>query len=197
MKYILVIDTETGGLSPEKNSIIEIAIQPCTIDGDGCEPDGPVFHRYILPRLRVEESAAAINGYNHIKWRNLGALTSEKAMRELGQFLEGLPYNEVTWAGSNVTGFDLPFVRAEMEAHGLSLPGEPKIKRRNLNTESLCYPLYAIGLVESCGLASLRRWAGLKGEQKHSAIEDVEDTIQVIDAWMRRGFRIDLPSFSE
>lgn len=189
--YLMIVDTETGGLSPESTSVIEVAAQLHVVlhmskpgsdrtyftVAQSAEP----FHRLVRPRLPVEEQAAAVNGYDPDRWEREG-VNYDVAMRDLHAFLaeEESDIEGIVWTGSNVQGFDLPFLRNEMAAAGLELPGKPRFSRRTLNTESLCFPLFARGYTDSCGLAALRTWAGLKGEQRHTAIGDIEDTATII-----------------
>jgi DNA polymerase III epsilon subunit-like protein len=192
--YLMIVDTETGGLSSESASVIEVAAQLHVVLDTSREKPGKSyrrhfrlsavsdpFHRLVRPRLPVEEQAAAVNGYDPDRWEREG-VNYDVAMRDLHAFLveEEPDIEGIVWAGSNVLGFDLPFLRSEMAAAGLELPGKPRFARRTLNTESLCFPLFARGLTDSCGVAALRTWVGLKGEQHHTAIGDIEDTAAII-----------------
>lgn len=227
INHLMIVDTETGGLSPETTSIIEVAAQLHVVlvvedtsqlarsarrlshrtHGLGkrfaLRAAGPMFHRLVKPRLPVEPQAAAVNGYDPERWEREG-VESAVAMRDFLGFLltstglatceqveeaavdenyAGMPQG-VIWTGSNVLGFDLPFLRSEMAAHGMSLPDKPRFARRTLNTESLCFPLFARGYTDSCGIASLRAWAGLEGAQKHRAVDDVVDASIIIRRYL-------------
>jgi len=201
MISLIVLDTETGGLDPDKHCIIELAARLVHIDNRSLRVTLKVFHTYIQPDRPVDPAAAEVNGYNKHFWNRkavrpkhaftgfvnwLNALCEIDHVNQCSHELEGL-----IWAGSNVLGFDLPFLRSDMARVGLELPGKPKMTRRTLNTESLCFPLFVSGQVEGCGIADLRKWAGCEGEQAHRAIDDIDDTIKVIDAYLRSIFVID------
>lgn len=185
---LLVIDTETGGLDPEDRCIVELAAQLWEVRPDGSSAylvrRSPLFHKYVLPYMPVAPQAAEINGYSEQAWAARGAVPIEVAMTEFLTFTDMLPGQGIQWTGSNVSGFDLPFLRAAAKHCGMTFPGRPKFTHRTVNTESLCFPLFLWGHVDSCGIASLRRWAGLKGEQHHTAAGDVLDTIDVIRRWI-------------
>lgn len=188
MIHLIVIDTETGGLDPSRACIIELAAKLVRIDVEHRSvrvPQANLFHAYVLPDRPIHPQAAAINGYRD-DWWAANALPQADAFGQFLDYLDSLDYQGMMWAGSNVTGFDLPFIRTDMARLGLLLPGKPKMSHRTLNTESLCFPLFVEGQTESCGIASLRKWAGCEGDQKHTAIDDVNDTIRVITAYFQR-----------
>lgn len=184
--HLIVLDTETGGLSPEKHCIIELAAKLVRIDPKDRRIDGyDQFHVRLLPDRPVDPAAAKINGYERELWQH-EAHKPTHAFRQFIAWVEALGHNDMIWAGSNVLGFDLPFLRSDMARVGLQLPGKPKMARRTLNTESLCFPVFAEGTVDSCGVAALRTWAGCEGEQKHTAVADVDDTIEIIAEYFKR-----------
>lgn len=183
---LIVIDTETGGLYPDKHCIIEMAAAHMFIHPDEqlitTGTSTPMFHSLVLPDRPVEPQAAAINGYNEESWRN--ARRMKDVGREFVEWLHGIKHDDLIWAGSNVVGFDLPFLRSDLARSGLGLPGKPKFSHRTLNTESLCFPLFVKGQVEGVGIQHLRRWAGMTGEQTHTAIGDVNDALAVISRYL-------------
>lgn len=188
MIHLIVIDTETGGLDPEKHCIIELAARLVRIDVENQSirvPRSKVFHAYLLPDRPVRPQAAAINGYQEDWWQG-NAMPPANVFVQFLNYLDGIEEQDLMWAGSNVTGFDLPFLRSDMARHRLKLPGKPTMSHRTLNTESLCFPLFVAGETKSCGLSALRSWAGCLGKQKHTAIDDVEDAIRVIGSYLHR-----------
>lgn len=188
MIHLIVLDTETGGLDPTRHCIIELAARLVRLDADNKSvrvPQAKVFHAYILPDRLINPEAAKINGYCFDWWQENAMLRSD-AFAQFLDYLDGLGEEDMIWAGSNVTGFDLPFLRSDMARVGLKLPGKPKMAGRALNTESLCFPLFANYEVDSCGVAALRKWAGCSGKQSHNAIDDVEDTVRIIGAYFQR-----------
>lgn len=184
---LLVIDTETTGLDPQTDCIIELAACSVVIDTDKLIFNGPMFATRVLPSCPVPENVAAINGYSGKEWENAPPM-SEVGQQFIRWIYEKLSGDGWIWTGSNVGGFDLPFLRADLARCCMSLPTKPKFERRVLNTESLCFPLLATGKVDSLGIASLRKWAGESGDQAHRATADVADTIHVISTYLQTHF---------
>lgn len=184
---LLVLDTETGGLNPAVNPLLEIAAAHVTVWPhmmNGVQVRSR-FESKVAPRFGAEitTAAASINGYTPEAW------SEAQRMVHVGydflEWLDTLPDNLI-WTGSNVQ-FDLDFLEYGLgTACGLDLPQPPKFKRRKLNTESLCFPLLVDRQVDSMGLAALRKWAGAEGEQTHRAMDDVNDTITVIAEFFKR-----------
>ena len=87
-----VTDTETGGLSPEKNALLQVSI--IIVDSDFNEIE--TFAHKILPRpgYSVEPGAAAVNGYTQEEWERTG-MDADHADRAysafLDQFFKGTP----------------------------------------------------------------------------------------------------------
>ena len=188
MIHLVVLDTETGGLDPSDRCIIELAARLVRLDPENKAvrvPRAKLFHVYVEPDRPVHPTAAAVNGYDEAYWA-ANAMPPADAFGQFLDYLDGLNEEDMIWAGSNVTGFDLPFLHSDMARVDLELPGKPKMAGRKLNTESLCFPLFANYEVDSCGVAALRKWAGCSGEQRHNAIDDVEDTIRIIGADFQR-----------
>jgi DNA polymerase III epsilon subunit-like protein len=201
---LLVVDTETGGLDPEENPLLEVAMQHLTLTpmppgrGTGTPwvlVHGLKFHSLVAPPggalgSTITDEAAKVNGfyhgvysYNQSDWRWKDAPSLDTVIRNMLFFLGTLP-NELTWVGSNVN-FDLRFLESNFRNEGVPFPGKPKFQRRALSTESLCWPLLAAGQVDSLGLQSLRNWAGLAGQQHHTATQDVADVCVVLSHFMK------------
>ena len=184
---LVVLDTETGGLDPVEHSLIEVAARVVDLNhlAQHVHVHDLHFESKVAPRLPVSKGAAAVNGYTAVRWRAAPSLGrfSEMFSRWLAH-IDAPPDGSLVWAGSNV-GFDLGFLKSDLRQVGAELPGKPKFSRRLLNTESLCFPLLLRGTVSSLGVAALRKWAGLKGEQKHTALDDVNDTVAIICKYVR------------
>lgn len=181
--HLVVVDTETGGLDPAEACIIELAAAHVV----ACGGDVQAYDRFnvrMFPDRPINPQAAEVNGYTIAEWQNTAADRPIAAMEFL-HWLGTLP-GDLIWCGSNVSGFDLPFMRSDFARIGFAIPGKPKFTHRTLNTESLCFPLFARGDTEGCGLRHLRTWAGLPGEQSHTASQDVSDTIEVLRAYFQR-----------
>jgi DNA polymerase III epsilon subunit-like protein len=184
MIHLIVVDTETGGFDPAERCIIELSAQHVLVEHDAKQVvahPNESFHRFVKPDRPVSEGAAAVNGYSEKAWA--GAQRMREVARAFIGWLYEIPHDGLVWTGSNVTGFDLPFLHSDFGRVELALPGKPKFSRRVLNTESLCFPLLVKGEVEHVGIEALRTWAGLSGEQKHTAKDDVADTITIISRY--------------
>jgi len=179
---LVVVDTETGGLSPSNASITEIAAQVIEVyPGDlqlaetfetKCKPDRP-----------VSPKAAEVNGYTPEAWADAPELP--EALAEFTAWLDEVckrvaPHNPM-WTGCNPL-FDLKFFKSDAERHGVTLP--EGLSYRMIDVQSLCLPLLLKGEIEGLGLRHLRAWAGCEGEQTHTAMGDVNDTCQVIGAFL-------------
>lgn len=180
---LIVVDTETGGLEPDEASIIELAAQIVIIRPGKIVRAGEEFCTRMKPTLPVGEGAAKVNGYNEGEWHD--APTPEEALSLFDDWLvRYVPdlEDKPTWSGCNPS-FDLKFVRAEYQREKMYWPN--CFHYRTLDISSMCMPLFLLGQVEGVGLRHLRKWAKCDGEQKHRALEDVHDSVIVIQEYMR------------
>lgn len=178
MLTIIVVDTETGGLDPKTACIIDLAAQVLHyMPGKGFML-GESFASRIKPDRDVHPKAAKVNGYNPIEW--YGEPSGQEVLSRFKTWLEAVAreHEKPMWGGANPY-FDLKFFASDCarfeipEPHGLS--------HRILDVQSLALPLFLYGEVPTLGLRHLRQWAGCEGEQKHTALDDVLDTCQVIE----------------
>ena len=107
------LDTETSGLDPQRDRIIEIAI--IVTDGDLNELDH--FEQKIrlspIDRLAASPRALEINGYTDEDWYD-----APLPCKEIWQRVDDMT-NGALLGGQNVTQFDSKMIAAEMMRFGL------------------------------------------------------------------------------
>ncbi len=166
------IDTETTGLDPSKQEIIEIAI---LVVNEGRVVDK--FESKIRPQ-RIEDAskkALEINGYA----ANPEAWASAPTMEEVGplivKMLEGC-----TLVGHNVS-FDEGFLTQNLKRAGI----EGKLPYHKIDTVVLAMEhLKPLGL-KKVSLDSIRDFLGWSKEGAHRAMKDVEDCRKLFDLCWR------------
>jgi DNA polymerase-3 subunit epsilon len=178
IKKIVFIDTETTGLDPITDLMVEIAavhLDPKT---------GEVLDAYeslvCVPKTAI---AAAWQPKRFDGCRFHEAPLLEDVLKALAPMLEG-----ATIAGQN-PHFDLGFLIGAHTDAGLPMP---KLDYHTIDTGSMVIPLVMAGVIPGMGLRHSRRWAGQSGEQSHRAMGDVLDCIavfrRVCEAWPPTGY---------
>ena len=167
IEELLVIDTETNGLDPEKGCrVIEVACATLRLrDWQIIKPWSALIVGGDKIQGEYHEKAGTFAGTD---WSQ--AWAREHAMRDLFGRMEGAYI-----CGQNV-GFDLNFLRAEAKQMGMMFP---RIKYHVIDTVPMCAPLLVTGRLQSLSLEVTRKWAGCEGKQAHRALGDVMDTIAV------------------
>jgi DNA polymerase III subunit epsilon len=151
-------DTETTGLDPNQNEIIDIAIVRVELDGSETVFESKV--RMDRPD-KAHPKALEVNGYTEEKWA--GAPSSDEVFREICQ--RGL-LQDCIIAGHNVT-FDIRFIEATLKRLGLvsslySLPYDTM----TLAVEHLKPHIKSVSLVNVC------KALGIPTEGAHGAMAD-------------------------
>ncbi len=98
----IVLDTETTGLDPSKNRIVEIAC----VELLNHVPTGRAFHKYVNPEMEISAEAAAVHGITNEKVKDapvFGEIVAE--------FLEFA--GEAKFVIHNAE-FDMGFINAEL-----------------------------------------------------------------------------------
>ncbi len=104
---LIVLDTETTGLSPKNDRVVEVAA--CRIDAASGEVLG-AFHRYVNPGIPVPPAAVEVHGLTNAFLADKPRFT--EIASELREFLDG-----ATIVIHNAP-FDTGFLAAEYEACG-------------------------------------------------------------------------------
>jgi DNA polymerase III epsilon subunit-like protein len=170
---MIIIDTETGGLSPRENAILSI--------GAVLYESGECWGTRIIPnpRLKVDPRAAEINGYTTPEeW---GGVPEAEAALGLIEFTDGR--DEIV-AGANV-GFDIDFIQAWITRTGFRTPFWP----RKVDVQGLALNAHNLGKLRlprkpngqlSFSVDAICQALGVDREGSHDALQDAKDTATCI-----------------
>lgn len=166
---VVVLDTETTGLSHEKDEVVEIA--GIRVRG-GNPPER--FHRFLRPSRPVGDSKA-IHGWSDDYLAQHGE-EPDAVYRQLQDFIGGSPV-----AGHNV-GFDVRMIEACAARVGIGLSLNVAFDTLLTSRRVLSTPSHR--------LDHLAREFGLQSSPTHRAMDDVDATIELAKALgriVRRG----------
>lgn len=151
-KRPIFYDTETTGVKPDKDRIIEIAAYDPVQDR--------TFEALINPGVPIPKEASAIH---HITDDMVKEAPSFKVVgADFASFCEG----DVVLIAHNNDAFDLPFIRNEFERNELSFPTWPYIDSLKVSRK------YRPDLPRH-SLQHLRSYHGIPANQAHRALDDV------------------------
>ena len=181
MKY-LVIDTETGGLDPRKNALLEIGMRLYDLDGKM----EIAFHRKIMwegIRVPIDINALAVNGCNLVDGAN-----PETVARELAGWLASMSRRgEVTILGQNLQ-FDIDFIEEFLRRHGF-VGWRELYRYRRIDTSMIALYLQEAGMLPRTVRLSLaglhKHFFGTEIDHVHTALGDVEATFSVYREMLR------------
>jgi DNA polymerase-3 subunit epsilon len=156
---LVVFDTETTGTNSRSDRIIEIAC--LKIHPDGRRED---WVRRFQPGIPIPPSSTAIHGIGDSDVA--GAPRFRDLAAELAAFLDGCDL-----AGYNITGFDLPVLRAEFLRAGI--PFEVS-ERRFVDAQRIFFSREPRHLA-----AAARFYCQAEHEGAHGALADAEMTLRV------------------
>lgn len=159
-KALAFIDTETTGLDPDLNDVIEFAVIRVTPEG------GEKRWQTKIKPENIETAhpkALEVNGYTEEKWADA------PSMADAGPTIVEILRNSVL-VGHNVS-FDEAMLKANLKRAGVS----GRIPYHKVDTVTLAYEhLVPYGL-ESLSLDNIRKFLGWSLEGAHTAMQDVED----------------------
>ncbi|HSX03704.1 MAG TPA: DUF3820 family protein [Rhabdochlamydiaceae bacterium] len=154
-------DTETTGTRSDQDRIIEIAAYDAT--------SNRTFNELINPGISIPKEASQIH---HITDE---MVQSALSFKEVGQaFIDFCGPNAFLIAHNN-DSFDLPFLKTEMERHGLTLPKWNYIDSLKWSRK------YRTDLPRH-SLQHLREVYGIAANQAHRALNDVMVLYQVFSS---------------
>ena len=151
-KRPIFYDTETTGVKPDKDRIIEIA---------AFDPElNRTFEALINPEIPIPEEAAAVLNITNEMVKD--AATFKQVGVDFASFCSG----EVVLIAHNNDAFDLPFIRSEFERNELTLPKWPYI-------DSLKFSRKYRPDLPRHSLQHLREYHGFPANNAHRALDDV------------------------
>lgn len=154
-------DCETGGLSPFLADMVEVA---CIVT----DPTGvniiDSYEAKVIPKKPVDAKAAAINGYSAEKWAAEGAVELDVAVFRMLSMARNCVF-----VAHNVA-FDWGFFELALTKRQMRWPGD----YHRICTVALSLPLLQAGKVPNQKLTTLSEYYGIKHENAHAAMSDVE-----------------------
>lgn len=151
-KRPIYYDTETTGIKPDKDRIIEIAAYDPVKD--------QTFHTLINPNIPIPPDASAIHHITDDMVKNA------PPFKEAIQGFINFCLDDVVLIAHNNDAFDLPFIRAEFERNQIDLPNWPYI-------DSLKFARKYRPDLPRHSLQHLREYHGIPANQAHRALDDV------------------------
>jgi DNA polymerase-3 subunit epsilon len=182
MTKLLVIDTETGGLDPERHSILSLA---AVVWEDG-NPKGEIEILIAEPDLSVTAQALEVNRIDLVGHCRRAVAPSGAVMR-LEAFLnvhfqqELAAGGQIVLVGHNIN-FDLGFLRRLYRLAGAEFPS--LFSHRVLDTASILRFLSLVGRLPATAVASSGAFAHLgvsvPEEMRHTALGDARGTADML-----------------
>lgn len=171
-QIISFVDTETTGLDPEVDEVIQIAVIKVVHPENSTSVhliEGGEMEIKVLPTRPVSPEAAAINGYSEAVWRE-EAVSLDVAMLRFLKFIEWTNF------GGQNPAFDNAFLKAS--AKRCNLPWPRMQGYRLVAVEMIAWPLFLAGKIPNVKQETLVKYLGL-GEQTHDALSDIRQAVQI------------------
>jgi DNA polymerase-3 subunit epsilon len=172
---LLFIDTETGGLDPDKHSLLSFAMVIW-------EDMKIIDSKEVLINdgiLSVNKEALSINKID-IEKHKQSAMTSSQAMDEIISFIgKHFPgHGKITLAGHNVH-FDADFLKRFFSANNKDF--SEFFSHRIIDTSSILYYLYLSGRIKQKAVSSDKAFElfDIKVEGRHTALGDAMATAKL------------------
>lgn len=163
---VVVFDTETTGVNPRSDRIVEIACVKISPDGRREE-----WVRRVNPGVPIPPASTAIHGIRDEDVKGLPPF--REVARELAEFLEGCDL-----AGYNISGFDLPALRIEFLRAGVAFD---VAGRRLLDAQRIFFVREPRHLS-----AAARFYCQAEHDGAHGALADAEMTLRVLEGQLAR-----------
>lgn len=146
-------DTETTGISPDKEAIVEIAAYDPIMDR--------TFVSFVNPERSIPQEATSIHGINDemVKEAPNFAIVGKK-------FFDFCDFGNTVLIAHNNDNFDIHFLRTESQRHNLEFPPFPMI-------DSLKWARKYRPDLPRHHLQYLRSVYGVEENQAHRALDDV------------------------
>ena len=163
---LVFFDTETTGTNPRADRIIEIACVKSMPDGVSSE-----WVRRFNPGIPIPPVSTAIHGISDADV--VGAPRFRECAAELVAFLDGCDL-----AGYNITGFDLPVLRIELERAGVAFDVS---QRRMVDAQRIFFSREPRNLS-----AAARFYCRSEHDGAHGALADARMTLRVLAGQLER-----------
>lgn len=182
MTKLLVIDTETGGIDPDRHSLLSVA---AVVWADG-RIEGEIQILVGEADVTVTARALEINRIDLVEHARGAVPPAEALSRLLGFVAEHFQAElaageQVVLVGHNV-GFDVGFLRRLCRLAGAAFP--PVFSHRMLDTASVLRFLSLAGFVPATAVASTEAFAHLgvhiPPELRHTALGDARATADLL-----------------
>lgn len=181
-KTLVVIDTETTGLIPGFHVPREIAAKVVQISPSlrvTVKPE--FFHLHIAIDDKIPWQVWPAKEFDG---REVGdASDAEQVYSLFSSYLQVFAPQPLFWAGCNPS-FDRNMIEMDPRTKLGSLISKQLFHYRMIDVSSMMSPLWFLGGMEGTGLRHCRKWAGLEGEQSHTAMQDVDDTIVALTKYL-------------
>ena len=182
MSKLLVVDTETGGLDPSRNSILSVG---AVVWENGRL--GESFEAYVLePKLQIDDKAMEINRID-LAWLHLHGLNPADAVNRFVDFLRNTfkelhdRKEKIPIAGHNVN-FDVGFLKRLFALAGEDY--DEVFSHRILDTAGI---LRFLALAETIPLSEAGSTAAfdyfhidINSSERHTALADARATGQLL-----------------
>lgn len=165
-KPLIIFDLEATGLSINIDKVIEIAYNKIF-------PDGSVFKdvKRINPGIKIPQEAIEIHGITDKDVKNCPLF--QKVADELWGVFEDSDYG-----GFNITGFDLPLLAKEFKEAGRNFNYH---KNRVVDSKVIFHYMEPRDLA-----AALKFYCDKEHQDAHSAMADVEATVNVLEEQLKK-----------
>lgn len=177
-KRYIFIDTETGGINPQKHSLLSIGLVAWDIEKgflDGIE----VFIKH--ENYVITKEAQSINGFNSII-HDKKAVDCKTSIKSIETFMyKYFDKNTlVPLAGHNIQ-FDTNFLKQFLIYNNRSY--NSMFSHRMLDTSSVLRTLIIAGLLPDniYNLTDALRFFNINIEQRHSALDDAKATVSLYE----------------
>jgi len=175
VRKLLVIDTETGGLDANTNSLISLA---AIVYNDGVEE--AQFHEIIYDRDGVlDEDALKLNGFTWNQIVQFGENPPSAVQRLRSFLMRHEMYGKITLAGHNLP-FDVAFLKRLYRLAGDKF--DDQFYHGGLDTKSIALALEQAGriTIASSSLKDVATAYGVLPWREHDALADARATARVL-----------------
>lgn len=165
-KPVIVLDLETTGLWIEKDKVIEVGMIKCLPDGSR-----HTYNKRVNPGIPIPAAVTRLTGIDDAAVKN--EPNFERLAAELLAFM-----GEADFAGYNVERFDLPLLEREFFDAGLRL----EWRYRTIYDAQKIYHIHEKRDLK----AAYRFFCGKDLMNAHSALDDSEATLEILDAQVKK-----------